>query len=441
MPVQRRRFLAGLALLLAAGAALGWLYGAPLAGLLAAALLALGYQVRQLLRFERALRDGGLEQLALGDGLWSELQGHIVRLRQRVRKHKRRHRSLLKEVRNSTNAMPDGGVVLNSDFEIVFSNQAAAELIGISMPQDRGQRINNILRDPAFGEYLESENKERAVEIPSPRQEDHWLTCRLVPFGTDQYLLLVRDITERIRVNKMRRDFVANASHELRSPLTVISGYLDTLANDTSAPEDWRGPLLQMRTQAERMSRVVSELLELSRLENPQSKRSEESIDVGAMLALARRSYAGQPGVPTIVTEAPFAAQLRGVPSEIETIVSNLLANAVRHTPEDGRITLSWKSDPAGGGRLSVADTGEGIAEEHIPRLTERFFRVDRGRSRDSGGVGLGLAIVKHALLRHDASLTVESEPGKGSTFSCHFPAARIEGPEPIPISAGRAAR
>ncbi|MEQ8206323.1 MAG: phosphate regulon sensor protein PhoR, partial [Woeseia sp.] len=403
MPNARRKYLTSLVLLLAAGLTIGWIYSAPLIGLLVASLLILAHQVRQLLTFERALMTDRLDDVQLGDGIWSQLLSRVSYFRQRGRKHKRRHRLLLKEVRNSTNAMPDGGIVLNHDFEIVLSNQAAETMIGVRMPQDRGQRIDNILRDPVFVAYLKSDNRAHVIELSSPLSDEVWLSCRLLPFGAEQYLLLIRDVTETIRVNTMRRDFVANASHELRSPLTVISGYLDTLSDDPEMPDDWQRPLAQMRTQAERMNRVVAELLELSRLENPRSMRDEQDIDIAALLAFARRGYTGEPGVPSIVIEAPLTARLHGVSAEIETVVSNLLANAIRHTPAEGEITLSWAAAADGGASLTVTDTGEGVPEEYIPRLTERFFRVDSGRSRDAGGVGLGLAIVKHALMRHDA--------------------------------------
>lgn len=435
----RRSYLAGLGLLLAVGVLIGWLYDAPLVGLLVAALLALAHQVRQLLRFETALMSDRLEYSGFGDGIWSQMLARVGYLRQRGRKHKRRHRKLLKEVRKSTNAMPDGGVVLNEDFEILLSNQAAQRLVGVRSPQDRGQRIDNIVRAPAFVRYLSDPQGREAVEIPSPLLEDHWLSCQLVPFGHKQRLLLIRDVTETIRLNRMRRDFVANASHELRSPLTVISGYLDTLAGEDDVPPGWRKPLEQMQAQAERMNRVVGELLELSRLENPDAEREEQDIDMAALLALARRSYAGQTDVAEIRDEAKLASRLRGVTAEIESVVSNLLANAVRHTPPDGTITLCWEAG-AGGAVLSVTDSGEGIAEEHLPRLTERFFRVDEGRSRDAGGIGLGLAIVKHVLRRHDATLEIESTPGQGSRFSCRFPAERLVGANPVPISGSQSA-
>jgi two-component system phosphate regulon sensor histidine kinase PhoR len=426
MPAAWRRFLIGLLLLLLAGLAIGALYDLPLIGLLVATLLALGYQVRQVLRFDRALSNDALDDLSFGEGIWAELAARISYLRHRVRKNKRRHRRLLKEVRNSTNAMPDGAVVLNSGFEIQLSNKAAEKLAGIRAVQDRGQRIDNILRDPGFVAYLREPAGTSAVEIPSPLADEHWLSCRLVPFGGDQFMLFLRDITEAVRLERMRRDFVANASHELRSPLTVISGYLDVLVNDHNAPAEWQRPLAQMHAQADRMNRIVAELLELSRLENPQAGRTEGEVDVAALLASARRAVEGQPGTPRIIIDAPLKARLRGVAAEIESVVSNLLTNAIRHTPADGRIELSWRAAEQDGAALTVVDTGEGVAAEYIPRLTERFFRADPGRARDTGGVGLGLAIVKHALLLHDARLTIQSKPGAGSQFRCDFPAARL---------------
>jgi len=438
MPGTRRQFLTRLLLLLSVGLVIGWLYDAALAGLLSAALAALGYFTWQLFRFEKALLGRTLQDPGFGDNIWSQMLARVNYLQQRGRKHKRRYRRLLTEVRDSTNAMPDAGIVLNSDFEILMCNPAAEELVDIRARQDRGQRVDNILRDPGFVRYLHSGDvNDGVVEIPSPVNEGSWLSCRLVPYGGDQQLLLIRDITERIRLNTMRREFIANASHELRSPLTVISGYLDSLASDPDLSPHWSKPVLQMRTQANRMNKIVAELLELSRVESVGASVDDESVDVPGLLAGARKAYIDQPGVAEIRVETPSRARLRASGTDVESLISNLLSNAIRHTPESGTITLSWTSDDQGA-VLSVRDTGEGIDEEHIPRLTERFFRVDAGRSRDDGGVGLGLAIVKHILSRHDAELQISSVPGEGSTFSCHFPARRIETTAPIPIERKR---
>lgn len=426
MPAAWRKFLISLALLLLVGLALGALYDAPLLGLLLATLLALAYQVRQVLRLDRALSRNTLDDFAFGEGIWAEIAARLSYLRQRARKNKRRHRRLLKELRESTNAMPDGAVVLNDRYEIQLSNKAAEELAGIRQVQDRGQRIDNILRDPELVQHLESADPRNSVEIRSPLAEEHWLSCRLVPFGGQQFLLSIRDVTETVRIDRMRRDFVANASHELRSPLTVISGYLDVLVSAQDVPAVWHKPLLQMHAQTDRMNRIVAELLELSRLENPQAERAEGDVDIAALLTSARGAVAGEPKVPQVVTDVVLKSHLRGVTAEIESVINNLLSNAIRHTPTDGRIELSWRAAEDGGAALAVTDTGEGIDEDLIPRLTERFFRADAGRSRDAGGVGLGLAIVKHALLLHDARLEIHSERGVGSRFTCYFPAARL---------------
>jgi two-component system phosphate regulon sensor histidine kinase PhoR len=229
-----------------------------------------------------------------------------------------------------------------------------------------------------------------------------------------------------MRVESIRKDFVANASHELRSPLTVVSGYLDALADDASLDPAWSAPVLEMRRQTERMGSIINDLLELSKLESGERRHIERPIDVAGLLSLLRREAMSLERRPRNVTvQIDSEAWLLGSESEIHSIVSNLLSNAVKYTPSEGEVTLRWWTDDEGG-HICVRDTGVGIAAEHIPRLTERFYRVDSGRSREMGGSGLGLAIVKHALQRHEATLTIESTLGKGSTFTCHFPPHRV---------------
>ena len=429
MQKARQKLVVGNLLVLAAGTLVGWLYGYPERGLLAGALIALAWQLRQTLLFERALRKNNFDDLGYGEGFWSHVVAEFRQHRQRSKTHKKRYRQLLKEVRKSTNAMPDGAIILNDDFEIVTCNAAAKRLAGFRPKQDRGQRVDNIIRDPAFREYLEKGKFKESVQIRSPLQENHWLACRIVPYGAEQRLLLVQDVTERQRLTMLRREFVANASHELRTPLTVITGYLDTLVADDETPESWEKPLQQMLVQANRMNMVVGELLELSRLESAGAAPMDEFVDVSGLLTAVRKSIDNDSTGPTVVVEAMSTDQLRGSAAEIETVIINLVSNAIRHTPEDGRVTVTWSSDGKGG-EMSVVDTGIGIEPEHIPRLTERFFRVDTGRSRDQGGVGLGLAIVKHALERHGAELKITSTPGKGSKFSCHFPPERLVQPD-----------
>lgn len=440
MPDTARKFLFSLFLLLVGGSIIGWIYGSIERGLLVAALVALVWQVRHLLAFMQALRTGNFDLFREGEGIWQQIYSQFNYERQRADQHKLRYRQLLREVRKSTNAMPDGAVILDTNNEIVTCNRAAKALAGLKRKKDRGQRIDNILRDPALTRMLQSGGFTKAIEIASPIQENHWLNCRVVPYGAEQKLLFIRDVTDRIMMSKMRRDFVANASHELRSPLTVINGYLDTIADDENIPNDWNQPVQQMRAQAQRMNKIVAELLELSRLESAGAADLDEAVNVGEILTATQQSYQ-QPGrKPAIEVELESPAQLRGNGSEIESLVTNLLSNAVRHTPVDGHIVMTWRAD-ADGASLIVEDNGEGIDADHLPRLTERFFRVDRGRSREEGGVGLGLAIVKHVLGRHDGTLEIDSEPGGGSRFSCRFPASRIATKTPVELVKKRVSR
>ena len=429
-----KKFLTGIVLALLVGAGIGWLYGRPEIGLLIAALLTLLWQVRQLLSFDRALRTDNFDDFRIGEGIWEQMFSRFRFERDRAAQRKLSYRQLLKEIRKSTNAMPDGAVILNQENEIVNCNRAAKALAGLKRKKDRGQRVDNILRDPELTKLLQADDKSYTVEIASPVGEGNWLNCRVVPYGADQKLLLLRDVTERIRLSKMRRDFVANASHELRSPLTVISGYLDSLADDESMPSGWEKPIEQMQGQAKRMRQILGELLELSRLEGSGAVKDQEPVEVVDLCESARLAFEGHSNIAGIEFNAESKAQLRGSAAEIETVIVNLLSNAVRFTPTDGRITLTWRSGPDGA-ELVVADTGEGIDPEFIPRLTERFFRVDKGRSREDGGTGLGLAIVKHVLARHDAELIITSEPGEGSEFCCRFPVDRVVVSPPVALS------
>ncbi|MCO4811130.1 MAG: phosphate regulon sensor histidine kinase PhoR [Gammaproteobacteria bacterium] len=420
-----RKFLVAVLMFLAAGAAIGWLYDRPGLGLMVAALLALLWQVRQLLSFDRALRTGNFDDFRQGEGIWEQIFSRFQYENEKAKRRKLGYRQLLREVRKSTNAMPDGAIILNLENEIIACNRAAKQLASIKRKKDRGQRVDNILRDPELTRLLRANDQSLTVEIVSPIDGGQWLNCRVVPYGLDQKLLLLRDVTERIRLSKMRRDFVANASHELRSPLTVIAGYLDSLAGGDDVPADWVKPVSQMQGQAKRMRHILGDMLELSRLESAGVASAEDAVDVSRLLEDARSAFEGHADVASIVIDAEPGALLRGSGAEIETVIVNLLSNAIRFTPTEGKITLAWRV-AADGADLIVTDTGEGIDAEHVPRLTERFFRVDKGRARDQGGTGLGLAIVKHVLARYEAELVINSEPGEGSEFRCHFPSDRV---------------
>jgi two-component system phosphate regulon sensor histidine kinase PhoR len=420
-----RKVIAGILIVLAAGAGIGWLYDRPAVGLLIASLVCLAWQLRQLLMFDRALRTGDFDEFRHGEGIWAQIFSRFRFEHERALRRKNSYRGLLREIRKSTNAMPDGAIILDADNEMVTCNRAAKELAGLRRKKDRGQRIDNILRDPELARLLQENDYQATINMASPVDVNSWLNCRVVPYGADQKLLLLRDVTDRVRMSKMRRDFVANASHELRSPLTVISGYLDSLAEDEELPEAWVKPVAQMQGQANRMRLILGDLLKLSRLEVAGPASLDDTVDVGRLLDKSKAAFEGHADVARIQLAVASTDLLSGNASEIETVIVNLVSNAIRHTPRDGEITLSWSSGRKGGD-LVVSDTGEGIDAQYIPRLTERFFRVDRGRSRDDGGTGLGLAIVKHVLVRHGAELIISSEPGKGSTFRCHFPADRL---------------
>jgi two-component system, OmpR family, phosphate regulon sensor histidine kinase PhoR len=257
-------------------------------------------------------------------------------------------------------------------------------------------------------------------------QLELYLALQMVPYGGGQSLLLVRDVTRQMRLEAMRKDFVANASHELRTPLTVISGYLDTLADDSSIDAAWAGPIRDMRAQAQRMNAIIADLLVLSRLESTDGEAARDAVDVPNMLERLQRDALASADRPRhVVLELESNDGLYGSAHEIESAFTNLLVNGMKYTLGEGSVKMRWWTD-ADGAYFAVIDSGIGIPPEHIPRLTERFYRVDEGRSRGQGGSGLGLAIVKHALQRHGGWLDVQSTEGKGSTFTCHLPAQRI---------------
>lgn len=426
-----RRSLSGYAALALLALLIFGRFGYPWLGLLCATLAYLVWHLANLYRLERWLRKGRQFNTPESLGVWGEVFQHFYRLRRRDRERKRRMARLLREFRNSTSAMPDGVVVLNRLGEIRWFNRSATRLLDLRVPQDVGQRIANLIRHPDFITYMRRGDYEEAVEIPSEYDgHEHFLTLQIVPYAESQQLLLVRDVTRLHRLEQMRREFVANASHELRTPLTVISGYLDALNADTDVAAEWQSPLREMRQQTRRMSAIVNDLLELSRLETESGEAQYEAIDVGNMLTRIRgEALALGQGPADIGTEVDAEIQLLGVEREIYSAFANLVFNAMKYTPESGSVKIMWKS-AADGADFSVVDTGVGIPAEHLPRLTERFYRVDPSRQRDSGGTGLGLAIVKYVLQHHGAQLKIASTPGKGSRFTCHFPLNRVRNHE-----------
>jgi len=315
-------------------------------------------------------------------------------------------------------------VLIDATLQIDWCNPVAEEHFGISLRADQGLRLTNLVRGPEFVGYMTSARFDQAL-IFQPRPGLS-LEVRVVEFETARSIVITRDITQREQVDAVRRDFIANVSHELRTPLTVVKGFLEMLVD--AQPNDGttgQHHLQLMHEQAQRMHRLVEDLLTLSRLESRESPLYDEVVNVAQLVReVADEARALSLGRHQIRVDAG-PGFVRGSREELRSAFGNIVSNAVRYTPEGGVISLSWRED-VNGGRLEVRDTGPGIAPEHIPRLTERFYRVDKSRSRETGGTGLGLAIVKHVLLRHGGHLDVQSEVGAGTTFSAVLPTDRL---------------
>ncbi|HEX5207945.1 MAG TPA: phosphate regulon sensor histidine kinase PhoR [Steroidobacteraceae bacterium] len=412
---------------IATGLIVGAFLGRIWAGLACALTIHLAWQLTVLFRVDWWLRHRSLADPPDIRGVWGEIISQVVRLHRRKRFHKQRFVQLMRQLQSSTAALPNGVVILNPQREIVWFNRMAGRLLDLRRTADLGLRIENLLREPEFARYLKLEDYSSPVVIRRATREDSYLSLQIVPYGDGQQLLLAEDVSQQMRLEAVRRDFVANASHELRSPLTVVSGYLETLSQDPALDRELVGPVAEMRRQAERMTSIIHDLLELSRLEQKGESVVGEPIEVAALLALLRKDVLARPVHPREVrVRIDSEAMLLGEEPEVHSAFSNLVDNAAKYTPAEGAIEMRWWVDEDGG-HFSVTDTGIGIPPEHIPRLTERFYRVDQGRSRATGGSGLGLAIVKHVLQRHGAELEVRSALGKGSTFSCHFPPQRVQ--------------
>ena len=360
-------------------------------------------------------------------GTWGEIYEKLLDLQRRNRKRKKRLAAMLAQFQASAEALPDGAIVTEARGEIAWFNTAGRALLGLRSPQDLGQRLPNLLRHPEFTAYFERGDYEREIEIPSPINGLVMLALRVIPYGDDQRLLMVRDVSEVHRLERIRRDFVANASHELRTPLTVLRGYLEMLLPEAQGSlASWRAPLAEMHAQTARMEALVRDLLKLARLEAEVASSRQEVMDIADLVERAlTEARAVSQGRHEFSVDIEPGVQLYGRESEVESIFTNLVVNAVQYAPEGGPIEVRWRSDGRGA-CFSVRDQGIGVAPEDVPRLTERFYRVDEGRSRASGGTGLGLSIVKHALERQEGRLEIESRLGAGSTFSCHFPPHRV---------------
>ena len=391
-------------------------------------LLYLLYHLWFLSKLMRWLRGPLDARVPAGWGIWEVA---FAGLHRRVRIRLEQQHSLaraLERFRLAGEALPDGVVVFNRHRQIDGLNAQAAAHFNLNPATDRGQPLTNLIRQPEMVSYLSAGQFDEPLLLQNDLHKGQTLQVQVIPYGDDQNLLISRDISQLERLENMRRDFVANVSHELKTPLTVVSGFVEMLVDDFDAypREDALHYLRLVQEQSGRMQHLIDDLLTLSALETGSLTPLDERVEVPALLASiqqeARALSAGRHQI-SLVCEGPPV--LLGCANELRSAFGNLASNAVRYTPDGGKVELIWRST-ADGAAFTVADSGIGIAPQHIPRLTERFYRVDRSRSRETGGTGLGLAIVKHVLTRHQGHLEVESEAGKGSRFSACFPALRI---------------
>ncbi len=433
-------------LLVGGSACLGWLVDALPWGIVAGLSIYLGWVLWQASRLATWLEAGEDVEPPEAHGFWGEVFDAIYRLQRRHHRSMDKLQAVIDRVKDSTGALNDGVILLDSQGCLEWWNRSAARLLGLRHAYDVGQVVTNLIRDPRFVDYFEQSKYSELLEIPSALKENCFLQFSITLYGKGNRLLLVRDVTRLHQLESMRKDFVANVSHEMRTPLTVVAGYIETMSDTLLDSNDsdprlrmWRRALGQMQEQSTRMQNLVSDLLLLSKLETANQTAEHAKIDLALLLnniADDARALSGDEKHEITVKCEPDV-YLSGSSHELRSAFSNLVFNAIRYTPAEGLINISWFSD-RDGGHLVIQDTGEGIEAQHIPRLTERFYRVDRSRSIRTGGTGLGLAIVKYVMIRHDARLSISSQLGKGSRFSCHFPASRLAVQEnnPVRISA-----
>lgn len=417
------------------------LHTSPTTGMLVGGLLGgIGWfalDMSRSVRLLRWLRIGDASDVAMRTGLWGEISDRVRRLIRMREQQITDSQNRLHDFLAALQASPNGVVLLDAEGQIEWFNQTAAEHFGLDTPRDLMQHFANLVRDPGFANYFSGHDFRQDALMPGRQSTSSRpvnLSVHLHPYGAGRLLLLSRDVTAVEQAEAMRRDFVANVSHEIRTPLTVLSGFVETLQSLPLAKEERSRYLTLMAQQAARMQTLVSDLLTLSRLEGSPLPGNAEWMSVPALMrqleveghALSSVLTAQTGQSQTLTFDCLVLGEIAGSPHELLSALSNLVGNAIRYTPFCGAIHVRVQMLSDGRAEFSVRDTGPGIAPEHLPRLTERFYRVDRSRSRDTGGTGLGLAIVKHVAQRHGAELKIESTPGKGSTFGILFPASRI---------------
>jgi len=419
----------------AGGLLVGWLTRVPLAGLLFSTTLGLGamllwdaFKASRLLAWLRADVQGPAPAEV---GAWGEiayLMDKILRRRDQALLHEQQR---LTQFLAAVEASPIGVVLLDASHHITWCSRVASDHLGLDPKRDLAQPVTNLVRAPAFVEHLASGPDDQPVSFSAP--DGSRLSALVQPYGDGLKLLLTQDITERERAETMRRNFVANVSHEIRTPLTVLSGFVETLSSLPLTEAERKRVLLLMTAQAQRMQDLVADLLTLAQLEGSPRPPADRWVKVADLLDRAKAdALALSAGRHELHFAAADDAELAGNEAELQSALSNLVVNAVRYTPPGGRVDVQWIASDDGWGLLRVVDTGIGIAREHLPRLTERFYRVDGSRSRDTGGTGLGLSIAKHVVQRHGGEIDIQSEPGKGSTFRLLLPPSRVRHVVPV---------
>lgn len=419
-------------ILLIVSATIGYFYDQILVACLAFLAVYLGWHVLNIYRLAKWLERPGKFNLPRGRGIWAEIYNQNYRIQRKNRDQKKKLTNYINRFKESTAAMPDATVVLNRNNQIEWINKAAQDMLGLHPTQDICRHIITLITNQQLADYLDAKDFSMPLEICLSEDPELCVSIRIIPYGKHQHLFIARDITRLKRLEQMRRDFVSNISHELRTPLTVIHGYLESMEDETEeALLEWQPHIRLMIRQSSRMQNIVNDLLTLSRLENeaiPADHLSE--VSVPALLETIREEAEvlseNLDKNLEIVLEVDNKMWLEGVHNELYSAFSNLIFNAVRYTPKGGRVSIRWykKGQMA---HFEVEDNGPGIPPDLIPRLTERFFRVDVGRSREVGGTGLGLAIVKYIFERHQSRLDIRSVVDHGSTFACDFPADRIK--------------
>ncbi|MCR8922896.1 phosphate regulon sensor histidine kinase PhoR [Dasania sp. GY-MA-18] len=407
---------------------LGWLAGHLLLALLLAALLYIAGTFRQLLRVQRWLIAEDGSDPPESTGLWGDMLDGIYRLQRQNREERQRLQGAVDYLRDSLASLGDAAVMIDQNGNIEWCNLAARRLLGLRHPEDAGQQLVNLIRSPEFIHYYEANEYQTPLEIASPHQLDKQLQFQLTFFGRGSRLMFARDITHTHRLQEMRKDFVGNVSHELRTPLTVVNGYLETFVDSeiASAPR-YKRAFQQMLEQVRRMENLIKDLIVLTRLETVPDEGEHAVVVVCPLLRQIREEVLAVFNQQRLIElDCDERLSLRGEAEALRSAFTNLVMNAAKYSNDNGKIQVRWYVD-GDKACLQVSDNGLGIEAHHIPRLTERFYRVDKSRSTQTGGTGLGLAIVKHVLLRHHGELKITSTVGQGSSFACYFPLSQCQ--------------